>query len=644
MQDFSAHPLSFCFLKRVLLGLACAILLAGATAVRAETWYFDFGPVGQQTTPNYNNVTNPDVHTLSGLIGASGTVTGAALAITVPFNTAGTNSNGTVVPAPEVGFPATATRDTFFGNVAVFQAHSAPTAQLQLSGLDPSLVYDFSIFASRTGVADNRQTEYQVTGANVATAYLNATENTSLLADVSGIQPRADGVIVIDVRPGPENNNANRFFYLGAMKVVSRSVAPPPPTCVANDDPALDNALIAYAPSTTVNGTTTVDLMGHFMYRPAGYSADPCKKWPLLVFLHGLGETVNGDKKGPRPIGVVNMSGLNSPGYQIKAGTAYSNQRPFLNGLILEPQSPGNWSVGAIDAIIEHAKLGNRVDEDRIYVTGLSLGGGATWAYAAANPLKVAAIVPIATTSSGLSAAGSASHVPVWAFHNFRDSNVDSPSVGPPEGLFRCLGKTPMLCTPEHVDRVIPFATTRVLQGYSLDHGATMAATDMTALLGGTGELLPTQWFWESTDRPQNTSQALMTLFADSGHNGWVKAYNNEKMWTWLYSQKRGAAPPKFSSRSISPATAAVNSGAVVTIASRIMLPGVPIVEVWADLKALGGSNSARMTLVSAGLYRIEHTLPISGLAVGVKPVAVIAIDANGNRAVQYHTFTLTAP
>jgi hypothetical protein len=72
-----------------------------------------------------------------------------SLSITIPFNTASTNGNGTTTPDAAVGFPATATRDSFFGNVTAFQSQTAPQAQLRFGGLDPAFKCNFSFFASR---------------------------------------------------------------------------------------------------------------------------------------------------------------------------------------------------------------------------------------------------------------------------------------------------------------------------------------------------------------------------------------------------------------------------------------------------------------------------------------------------------------
>jgi predicted peptidase len=64
-----------------------------------------------------------------------------------------------------------------------------------------------------------------------------------------------------------------------------------------------------------------------------------------------------------------------------------------------------------------------RIDKQRIYVTGLSLGGFGTWSLAAAYPDRFAAIAPICGGGNPEDAA-SIAHLPVWVFHGAKDKVV----------------------------------------------------------------------------------------------------------------------------------------------------------------------------------------------------------------------------
>ena len=87
---------------------------------------------------------------------------------------------------------------------------------------------------------------------------------------------------------------------------------------------------------------------------------------------------------------------------------------------ILLLMSVVSWYLIITKAIADH-----RIDTTRIYVTGLSLGGFGTWAYARAKPERVAAVVPIAGGGSTGTAVCAMRDVPVWAFHGDADGTVN---------------------------------------------------------------------------------------------------------------------------------------------------------------------------------------------------------------------------
>jgi predicted peptidase len=130
---------------------------------------------------------------------------------------------------------------------------------------------------------------------------------------------------------------------------------------------------------------------GFYEYLPPGYTPGGTK-FPLIVFIHGLGESGNGSPAElPRVL-------LNGPPKLAAAGVYGSNYK-FI---IISPQF-GSWPTYTdVDGVIEYAKSHYAVDTRRIYLTGLSMGGGAVWEYAGANlafAQKLAAIVPICGAS-----------------------------------------------------------------------------------------------------------------------------------------------------------------------------------------------------------------------------------------------------
>lgn len=186
---------------------------------------FDFGsagsPTGDQPSPAgpaWNDVPaatgTDDAGEVTALVTTAGTPTGIALRMVSRFN--GANLNGTRAATV---FPASATRDSLYGNTETFNGLTEVTPVFKLTGLNPAGDYAFTFHASREGAGDNRETRYTVTGANAAFADLDAANNVDATAIVAGIRPDALGEVTVALTPGPDNNNANHFVYLGALQV-----------------------------------------------------------------------------------------------------------------------------------------------------------------------------------------------------------------------------------------------------------------------------------------------------------------------------------------------------------------------------------------------------------------------------------------
>lgn len=182
--------------------------------------YVDFSNANT-TAGNWNNIVSKTVSQVgitANLIDDTGASTGAVLTVTDSFNQV--NENGTTSPDASLPFPASATRDSFFGNDVLFNSALEPTGRVEITGLDPSKYYSFKIFASRTGVSDNREAEYTLTGSNSLVGYLNASNNISTIAKIYNVLPDATGKISMSVKKGPNNNNGSGFYYLGAFLMI----------------------------------------------------------------------------------------------------------------------------------------------------------------------------------------------------------------------------------------------------------------------------------------------------------------------------------------------------------------------------------------------------------------------------------------
>lgn len=144
----------------------------------------------------------------------------------------------------------------------------------------------------------------------------------------------------------------------------------------------------------------------YLLFLPEGYEQGD-KKWPLILFLHGAGE-----------------SGDNLAKVKIHGPPKIVEKKPDFPFIVVSPQSPGRgWNVDALKALLDEVVHDYRVDRDRVYLTGLSMGGFGTWSLAAAHPECFAAIAPICGGGNPGDAAKLKS-LPIWAFHGAKDEVV----------------------------------------------------------------------------------------------------------------------------------------------------------------------------------------------------------------------------
>ena len=98
------------------------------------------------------------------------------------------------------------------------------------------------------------------------------------------------------------------------------------------------------------------------------------------------------------------------------------NRLPFI---VASPQCPTGewWDADALGALVDEVEERHAVDPDRIYVTGLSMGGYGTWRLAQAQPERFAAIAPVCGGGNP-TRASAIKHLPIWVFHGAKDEVV----------------------------------------------------------------------------------------------------------------------------------------------------------------------------------------------------------------------------
>lgn len=203
----------------------------------------------------------------------------------------------------------------------------------------------------------------------------------------------------------------------------------------------------------------------YLLYLPEDYDKKPDVKWPTILFLHGMGE--RGDD-----IELVKKHGIPKI-VEKKKGF------PFI---AISPQCPliSMWTVmiDELHDLLVDALQRYNIDETRVYLTGLSMGGFGAWHLAAAYPDLFAAVVPICggmVLGEGFQEKIKAlKDIPIWIFHGAKDKFVP---VKVSKELYNALKK-----------------------------------------IGGNVKL---------------------TIHPKLGHDSWTITYNNPRLYQWLLKQKR---------------------------------------------------------------------------------------------------------
>ncbi len=182
--------------------------------------------------------------------------------------------------------------------------------------------------------------------------------------------------------------------------------APATPAAPASPITPAAGKQVALTFTAKVNGKD--ESLGYFLYLPKDYDQNKDKQ-PLLIFLHGSGERGSD----------INRVKVHGPPKLVDKG----QHMPFI---VVSPQCPEkiSWNVDVLKAMIEQLGKDHRVDADRIYMTGLSMGGFGTWHFCCKYPNLIAAAVPICGGGDP-SKAGAMKNIPTWVFHGDLDRAVN---------------------------------------------------------------------------------------------------------------------------------------------------------------------------------------------------------------------------
>ncbi len=215
------------------------------------------------------------------------------------------------------------------------------------------------------------------------------------------------------------------------------------------------------------------------LMKPDGYSKDGTDRYPLVVFLHGIGErgkdnaiqlkngverfvTAAARKKHPCFMAVPQC-----PDKKMWVEIRDTKVNPKFADKPTEP-------AGLVLDLIESLSKEYRVDADRIYLTGVSMGGYGTWDLICRKPDLFAAALPVCGGGDPAQA-DKLTKLPIWVFHGDKDTAV------PPE-----------------------------------------RSREMVAAIKKAG------------GKPEYTE------FPGVGHDSWTPTYKDDKTRDWLFAQKKG--------------------------------------------------------------------------------------------------------
>lgn len=324
--------------------------------------------------------------------------------------------------------------------------------------------------------------------------------------------------------------------------------------------------------------TTAASVIGYLEYVPQDYNSNS-DKYPVVIFLHGIGER-GANSTDPAVIGgtIQNVAKLGPPMY-VKNGTQF----PFI---LISPQlknNYGTWPSSYVMEVINYVKTYLRIDERRIYLTGLSLGGGGVWVAAQDFPELFAAIAPVCGGYNSPTKACkiASANLPVWAFHGDKDTTV------------------PMSKTVTMVNAI-------------------------------------------NACTPTPDPLAKLTIYPGVGHSAWTNAYktdnsmHNPNLYQWIQSYTN--------TTNLGNKIPIANAGADKTIALPV---STILTGSGTDTDGTIASYSWTQISgpsVSILTNKLTSALTISGLAIGNYVYSLQVKDNSGNTDTDYIKMTVTAP
>lgn len=312
---------------------------------------------------------------------------------------------------------------------------------------------------------------------------------------------------------------------------------------------------------------------------PVDYNENPSAKYPLIIFIHGKGEMGNGSSSA---ITKVLRTGIPYLIAHRKFPTSFKVDGKQYSFIVISPQITTNaysQSGKFINELLQYCKQAYRIDESRIYITGLSMGGGMTWKAVSDEPETFAAAIPICgslSSSNDMARSIAKSNLPLWAIHNEGD----------------------------------PVVSVKVTRG------------------------------WESKLKAHKaTPYPRITIFNSKAHDAWSKSYdpnfkiNGQNIYQWLLSYTR---------RSVLPVAVAGPDQVLETPLKEAWLDGNKSYSPNDKIKTFKWSlikGSSKIKIATPNKARTK----ITGLTAGSYQFELQVNDTKGRSSVDYVTLTVSA-
>lgn len=352
---------------------------------------------------------------------------------------------------------------------------------------------------------------------------------------------------------------------------------------------------------TAIDIGTNGSPRGYWEFLPTAYIDNPTQDFPVVIFFHGLGEGGNGTSDLHEVLGNGPPEICNTPSHPLY--NLFEDEEVIM----LAPQVTNNtwWNENHIRPFLNFVVEHYRIDQRRIYFTGLSAGSSGIHEFLNDDPnadqITAAMTVAVRGSVNDTTGAAAASGVPYWALTAIGDaSNTATNSV-------------------DRIAAGISGQPSDVRANYPTGTNQNQTASFNVA----TGT-----WTWTQGVLPfvPGEPHPKLTLYPGGSHNSWDRTYNNPDCWEWLFAQvKPGIVLAEDSMDRV------IQSGQSITLEATVFD------ENGAPASASGLNWNSNL----AGSLGSGDSVTVGNLGIGVHAISATVLDDQYRRNTQQTTVTI---